>query len=123
MMPQQEVRGAESVPIGASDSEHAGVCAGRKYGSAGGSGGELYIGGAGLARGYLNRPELTAERFVPNPFEAGREGRVVSDRRRGEIVERMGIWNSWGDDQQVKVRGYRIELGEIEAALTEACEE
>jgi amino acid adenylation domain-containing protein len=80
--------------------------------------GELYIGGAGLARGYWKRPDLTAERFLANPFDFGRIYKTgdlgrwhVDDAGQGQ-VELLGR-----TDFQVKVRGYRIELGEIEAAL------
>ncbi|HEX4962825.1 MAG TPA: non-ribosomal peptide synthase/polyketide synthase [Thermoanaerobaculia bacterium] len=79
--------------------------------------GELCIGGAGLARAYLHRPELTAGKFVPDPF-SGRPGARLY--RTGDLVRcgRDGRLQFLGrTDRQVKLRGFRIELGEIEAAL------
>ncbi|HEU4325811.1 MAG TPA: amino acid adenylation domain-containing protein [Roseiflexaceae bacterium] len=106
--------------------------------------GELHIGGAGVARGYLGRPELTAERFVPNPFgaeeqnqewrtENGEPNNVTHDESNSKLKTQNSKLYKTGDlvrwlpegaieflgriDQQVKIRGYRIELGEIEATL------
>lgn len=78
--------------------------------------GEIWLGGAGLARGYLNMPELTAEKFVVNPFQ-----------NKGSLLYKTGDQGKWLEDgtilfikrmdEQVKIRGYRIELGEIEVAM------
>jgi amino acid adenylation domain-containing protein len=79
--------------------------------------GELYISGDSVARGYLNRPDLTAERFLYDPFSSEPRARMY---RTGDLAR----WQSDGtieyvgrNDEQVKIRGYRIELGEIEAQL------
>ena len=76
--------------------------------------GELCIGGVGVTDGYLNKPDLTAEKFVDNPFTDGKMYRT------GDLVK----WHSDGNieylgriDEQVKIRGYRIELGEIESTI------
>jgi len=108
--------------------------------------GELYLGGVGLARGYLNQPDLTAERFVPNPFAGNKETSRQGDKEPGEAAEPqfaicnlqsaigtrlyatgdLARWRADGTleylgrrDTQVKLRGFRVELGEIEALLRE----
>ena len=92
--------------------------------------GELYIGGSGVGLGYLGKPELTAEKFVTDPFRAELAGKPSAPVARGEQGARLyktGDLAHWREDgaiiylgridNQVKVRGFRIELGEIEAAL------
>ncbi|MEW6559333.1 MAG: amino acid adenylation domain-containing protein [Pseudomonadota bacterium] len=81
--------------------------------------GEIHIGGAGVTLGYFQRPELTAERFIPDPFSVDAQARLY---KTGDL----GRWRHDGQleylgrlDHQIKIRGYRVELGEIEAALRE----
>ncbi|MCC2650942.1 MAG: hypothetical protein K0Q60_1097 [Microvirga sp.] len=81
--------------------------------------GELCIGGAGLARGYWNRPELTAEKFIPNPFCPTQGSRIYKTGDRARYRSDGAIELLGRLDHQVKVRGFRIELGEIEAILLE----
>ena len=81
--------------------------------------GELYIGGPGVANGYLNLPELTAERFLPDPFSSEPGARMY---KSGDLVKYLPDGNFvflGRNDDQVKIRGFRIELGEIEVRLAE----
>ncbi|RSZ60356.1 non-ribosomal peptide synthase/polyketide synthase [Massilia atriviolacea] len=79
--------------------------------------GEMHVGGAGVARGYLNRPELTAERFIDDPFQPGVGKRLYRSGDLGRRLRDGSIEFMGRNDAQVKVRGFRIELGEIEARL------
>jgi amino acid adenylation domain-containing protein len=79
--------------------------------------GEMYVGGAGVARGYLNRPDLTAERFISNPFSEKKEARLYKTGDLARYLPNGDIEYLGRIDTQVKVRGFRIELGEIEAQL------
>ena len=76
--------------------------------------GEIYVSGIGLARGYLNRPDLTATKFISNPFE---EGRLYKTGDLGRYLPNGNIEYLGRIDNQVKIRGFRIELGEIESIL------
>jgi len=86
--------------------------------------GELHIGGVGVGRGYLNKPELTAQKFILNPFQTEEEkiqGKNTRLYKTGDLVRWLPDGNLeyiGRNDFQVKIRGYRIELGEIESALS-----
>ncbi|MBP1207089.1 amino acid adenylation domain-containing protein [Duganella sp. 1411] len=81
--------------------------------------GEIHIGGRGVARGYENRPDLTAERFVPNPFTCLRGARMYKTGDLARYQADGSIEYIGRNDRQIKLRGFRIELAEIEAALLE----
>ncbi|NEQ27709.1 MAG: AMP-binding protein, partial [Microcoleus sp. SIO2G3] len=80
---------------------------------------EMYIGGAGVTRGYLNRPELTAERFIPNPFSNKPNARLYKSGDLARYLPNGDIEYLGRIDHQVKIRGFRIEFGEIEALMTQ----
>ena len=80
--------------------------------------GELHIGGAGVARGYLNRAELTAEKFIADPFSEDPQARLYKTGDLGRWLATGEIEYLGRNDLQVKIRGFRIEPGEIEAQLS-----
>ncbi len=84
-----------------------------------GAPGELHIGGVQLARGYLNRPDLTAEKFIRNPFSPDPQERLYKTGDLARFLPDGNIEYLGRIDNQVKLRGFRIELGEIEAVLCE----
>ena len=79
--------------------------------------GELHIGGDGLAKGYLNQPELTAEKFIPNPFSKSKSSRIYKSGDLARYLPDGNIEFLGRLDHQIKIRGFRVELGEIEATL------
>jgi amino acid adenylation domain-containing protein/non-ribosomal peptide synthase protein (TIGR01720 family) len=79
--------------------------------------GEMYVGGAGVARGYLQRPELSAERFLADPFSSDPAARLYKTGDLGRYLPSGDLEYLGRIDQQVKIRGFRIELGEIESVL------
>ncbi|WP_353632310.1 non-ribosomal peptide synthetase [Pseudomonas canadensis] len=119
LAPEQLEEGAASVPIGSIIGDRVAYILDADLALVPqGATGELYVGGAGLAQGYHQRPDMTAERFVADPFARNggrlyRTGDLVRQRADG-LVEYLGRI-----DHQVKVRGFRIELGEIETRLLE----
>ena len=119
-----EVPDAQTVPIGVAIARmHAYVLDENLQLVPDGTPGDLYMGGEGVARGYLNRPELTAERFVMNPFATEEQkalGKNLRLYKTGDVVRRLPsgkLVYIARADHQIKIRGFRVELGEIEATL------
>jgi acyl-CoA synthetase (AMP-forming)/AMP-acid ligase II/acyl carrier protein len=79
--------------------------------------GEVYLGGVGVGRGYVNRPDLTAEKFIPNPFDSEAGTRLYRTGDKARYLLNREIEYIGRIDNQVKLRGFRIELGEIEAVM------
>jgi amino acid adenylation domain-containing protein len=82
-----------------------------------GTPGEIYVGGAGVARGYLNRPDLSAQRFIPDPFSGADGARMYRSGDQARYLPNGDLEYLGRIDQQVKIRGFRIELGEISAVI------
>ena len=118
VVPVEIPNGSQIVPIGKPiDNDRSYILDNYLHPVPPGAKGELFIGGAGVGRGYWNQPELTAERFLPDPFWPG--GRIY---RTGDIVKQLPdgtICYLGRSDDQVKIRGYRVELGEIEEVVNQ----
>ncbi|MEM9121882.1 MAG: amino acid adenylation domain-containing protein, partial [Pseudomonadota bacterium] len=113
-----QIRDASDVTIGTPiDNTQIYVLDGAKAPAPIGVEGDVWIGGAGVARGYRGRTDLTAERFIPDPFSEGSTGRLYKTGDRGRLLTDGRFVLLGRTDSQVKLRGHRIELGEIEAAL------
>ncbi|WP_236707129.1 non-ribosomal peptide synthetase, partial [Pseudomonas sp. Leaf129] len=84
-----------------------------------GAAGEMYVSGAGVARGYLNRPELTAERFLHDPFAGKPDARMYKTGDLARYLPNGNLAYLGRNDDQIKIRGFRVELGEIAARLAE----
>lgn len=84
--------------------------------------GDMYIGGAGVAGGYLNRPELTAERFVSNPFSDDPAARLYKTGDLARYLPDGNLEFIGREDNQIKIRGFRVELGEVEQAISQQAE-
>jgi amino acid adenylation domain-containing protein len=111
---------SKSVPIGRAIDNTSAYIVDREFKPAEfGDPGELLVSGAGLARGYLNCPDLTAERFLPDPFSPQRGVRMYKTGDLTSYNEDANIAFLGRTDNQVKIRGFRIEVGEIESALNE----
>ncbi len=110
-------RPAGSVPIGGPISNAQVYVVNGSQPAGVGEPGEIYIGGVGLARGYHNRPDLTAERFVPDPFAERPGGRLYRTGDAGRHLAESVVQFIGRLDKQVKISGFRIEPGEVEAAL------
>lgn len=82
-----------------------------------GTPGDLYIGGASVTRGYLNSPDLTAERFIPDPFSSAAGSRLYKTGDLARYLPEGAVEFIGRKDDQVKIRGYRVELGEVTATL------
>ena len=121
---RQVARDATSIPLGRPiGNTSVYVLDGQGQPTPVGVAGEIHIGGDGVALGYLNQPQLTAERFIADPFSAEADARMYKTGDLGRWLADGTIEYLGRNDFQVKIRGFRIELGEIEAKLAQRADE